>query len=395
MQVSTYRLAKLMDRVREIAERPSNREKADMWRPLDPKGWEPAFIRTLPKRSPGGKIPFVVEPGLGLWSKLLGFSLHDYYHDPLTYAVAQLEMKVFHADHFDDDTVIDKGFRLMISTTLEGSLMGVPYELSEEGHPRLDYRRPPILSMEDIASFRPPDFHASGTMPALHGFYSTLRELLDEDFLVKFPDWIMGPFGVAAAMRGFENLLMDMVADREFAVRLLNLVIEARKGWQRELDGFLGIRRSRGLLGNDDVSCPTLSPAMYRESLLPLEKGLCEYYGGIFYWHSCGNTTGLLEHIAEIPRIDLFHCGPWTDVARACRCFEGRETALEIMVEPIDKVQLARGAERTAFLREIAGQIPPDTNCYIKADSLEVLRNPGQELEAVTAWISAAREVLG
>ncbi len=395
MDVSKSRLKALMDEVRKVLASVTNQNNRQYWQALNRKTWEPAFIRTLPDRKKNGKIPFVLELGLGMWSQILGFNLRDYYHDPLTYATAQLEMKLFHAKHFSDDTWLDSSFRLLIATTLEGTLMGVNFGFTEEGHPWLDYQHPPIKTHEDLSKLPLPDFFQTGSMPLLHRFYAQISEALDEDFWVKFPDWIMGPFGVAAEMRGFDRLLIDMVLDTDFIRELLAHIVKSRQHWQAQLDAFLGIQRHFGLLGNDDVNCPTLSPALYRDFLLPIEKDLSRYYGGLYYWHSCGRTTPLLPYISEIPELSLFHCGPWTDISQACQTFADTDTALEIMIEPVDLVQMATPRQMREYLREVAAQIPAETNCYIKVDSIEVIRDVGTELQAVKNWIGAAREVLG
>jgi hypothetical protein len=240
-----------------------------------------------------------------------------------------------------------------------------------------------------------PDFFGGGVMPEIHRLYAEMKDALDDDFVVKFPDWIMGPFGVACQLRGFDRILMDFVLNPGFAERILRFVVGARKSWQRECDRFLGTGRTRGVLGNDDVNCPTMSPSHYREILLPLEIELSESYGGISYWHSCGNTTRLLDAIACIPNLDLFHCGPWTDVSSACRIMGKQSVAVEICIEPVDQVQSASPAVQKRHLEDTIAQIPVDTACYIKVDSLEVIRDLPTELEAIQSWLRVARTVLG
>jgi hypothetical protein len=395
MEVSRDLIKKLMEDVRAIHESPQNQARAAYWHLVPPEEWEPALIRTLPRRGPAGKIPFVCEPALAMWSQILDFDLRAYYHDPLVYLTAQLEMKIYHAQHFKDDTFIDKSFRLMFATLLEGSMLGVTVGFTRQGHPWLDYLNPPVKSGDDLERLESPDFYRSGIMPALHRFYAEMNEALDDDFLVKFPDWIMGPFGVACELRGFDQFLVDLILDPEFARRLLRSVVEARKSWQAQCDRFLGVERTRGLLGNDDVNCPTLSPALYRDVILPYEVELSDHYGGIFYWHSCGDTTRLLDDVAHIPILDLFHCGPWTEVGKAGRVVGGRGVPLEICPDPVNKVQMVSPADQKRHLEDLATQVPADVNCYVKIDSLEVVRDLATELASIQNWITMAREVLG
>lgn len=396
MKISIDRAKALMDQVRAIEAGESNRARSRLWQMTPRETFEPAFIRTLPCRRAGdGKIPFVVEPALGMWAEILGFDRRAYYTDPLTYLTVELEKKVYHAQHFPDDTYIDKSFRILIATALEASLVGVPYHFTPTGHPWPDYLNPPVQTQLDLAKLKLPDFYRTGLMPGVLRLYEAMRRILDDDFLVKFPDWIMGPFGVAAEMRGFDGLLIDMLQQPAFIEDLFAYIIEARLHWQAECDRYLGVRRTRGLLGNDDVNTPTLSPQLYREMVLPLEMNLCATYGGIFYWHSCGNTSALLPDIARIPVLELFHVGPKTNVAQAAAVFGARTVPLEICPDPVETVQQATPVQQRRLLEKIAAQIPGDVNCYIKIDSLEVVRTLDEEIAAIQSWIAAARQVLG
>lgn len=396
MAPSIDRIKTLMDEVRAIEASAPNQARKRLWQARPHAEFEPAFIRTLPyARARGGKIPFVVEPALGMWVHILGFDRRAYYTDPVTYLTVELEKKVYHARLFRDDTYIDKSFRILIATALEASLVGVPYAFTAEGHPLPDYLHPPVKEPSDLARLELPDFHRTGLMPTVIRLYEEMRRLLDDDFLVKFPDWIMGPFGVATELRGFDGLLIDMVQRPAFVEKLFAYVVEARLHWQAACDAYLGVRRTRGLLGNDDVNTPTLSPWLYREMVLPWEQKLCATYGGIFYWHSCGDTSALIPDIARIPTLDLFHVGPKTDIARAAQAFGPRAIPLEICPDPIEKVQQATPDQQRDHLAAVRDQIPADVSCCIKVDSLEVLRSPEAELATIQQWIATARELLG
>jgi hypothetical protein len=44
---------------------------------------------------------------------------------------------------------------------------------------------------------------------------------------------------------------------------------------------------------------------------------------------------------------------------------------------------------------DLYNAIPDDTTCYIKVDSLEIIRDLPSEMEAIGSWIRMAREVMG
>ncbi|MCZ7542980.1 MAG: hypothetical protein M5R40_05320 [Anaerolineae bacterium] len=396
MAPSIDRIKTLMDEVRAIEASAPNQARKRLWQARPHAEFEPAFIRTLPyARARGGKIPFVVEPALGMWVHILGFDRRAYYTDPVTYLTVELEKKVYHARLFRDDTYIDKSFRILIATALEASLVGVPYAFTAEGHPLPDYLHPPVKAPSDLARLDLPDFHRTGLMPTIIRLYEEMRRLLDDDFLVKFPDWIMGPFGVATELRGFDGLLIDMVQRpglRRAALCVCRRSAPALAGGMRRLPGRQAHARPAGQRRREYTHALA---RLYREMVLPWEQKLCATYGGIFYWHSCGDTSALIPDIARIPTLDLFHVGPKTDIARAAQVFGPRAIPLEICPDPIEKVQQATPDQQRDHLAAVRDQIPADVSCCIKVDSLEVLRSPEAELATIQQWIATARELLG
>jgi hypothetical protein len=79
---------------------------------------------------------------------------------------------------------------------------------------------------------------------------------------------------------------------------------------------------------NDEVTHPVVSPKMYEECILPSEIRLAEHFGGLSYWHSCGNTTFLYKLIGRIPNLEMVTVSAWSDVERA-----GREYSLDMALE--------------------------------------------------------------
>jgi len=395
MDTSTEHIRELMDRVREIELSPSNQAKKRYWNIVPNDQWEPAQIRDIPRPLNEGPLPFVVQPATSMWSHILGFDIKEFFTEPRVYLTAMLEQTVWAAEHIDDDTFHNRSFRLLYGTLLEGSMMGLPWHFDETGYPRFDYDHPPLTKPEDLSKMKMPDFYTSGLMPLILRMYEEMKELLDDDFLVKFPDWLMGPFGVACEMRGFSNFLTDLVLEPQFAQDLLTFIVESRKQWTRQCNEYLGlINRTRGTLGNDDVACPTLSPKIYAEQILPFERDLHDFYGRLFYWHSCGNTTALLEIIRELPEIELIHVGPWTDRAKAVEIF-AETSALEFCPDPVEEVQMADEERIRQWLGELVGLRKPEMAVYIKVDSLEVIRDLKTELDAIQRFIRIAREVTG
>ena len=86
---------------------------------------------------------------------------------------------------------------------------------------------------------------------------------------------------------------------------------------------------------NDEVQVPMISPLIYRDVVLPYEKELHDYYGGLHYWHSCGDATPFIPLVDELPHIDMIHSGAFSDPEKVVSTFSQR-SALEIAVRSIE-----------------------------------------------------------
>ena len=197
-----------------------------------------------------------------------------------------------------------------------------------------------------------------------------------------------GTFWSGCALRKMQNLLADILLSPEFVHKLMQFITEARKEWVKERAKFLGQKIGKGDLDDDEVNSPSLSPQQYEEFILPYEKKLCQFHGGIGYWHSCGDTTKLLNSIRKIPKIDMFHIGPWTDLKKSKEVF-GKDTALEKCLMPTVDVQLASQSKMEAKLDEIRG-ILDGTSYTVRADGLQVINSVEEDIIVIKKWTKLA-----
>ena len=347
--------------------------------------------RGLPPEDMSYGIPITVEPRRPMWSKILNFDIKRYFTEGGTYLEARLRMKIYKFTQFEDSTPIDRGIGVWLGCPFEPSLFGImPVYLPGE-EPWIA-RSPVIHDEKDLNKMEYPDFYKSGMMPQAHKMYEEIKELADkEGFTVGFPTWMMGPFGIAVCLRGREDLLVDMKLRPAFVHKLMRFIVDSRKQWFTEKAQFLGTGIDKGVLDNDDVNCPMFSPEIYKELVLPYEKELCEFHGGISFWHSCGDITPLLQLIREIPQIDLLHVGPWTSLEAAVRVF--KNTPLEKCLHPLRDVQSATKEEIEYNLKELI-RAAKDASVTIRADGIQVLHSLEQDLEKIKLWISIARRLV-
>jgi uroporphyrinogen-III decarboxylase len=241
-----------------------------------------------------------------------------------------------------------------------------------------------IKNYSDISNLEVPDFFKSGLMPLAHEMYNEMLELTNGQLTISLPHWFRGPFGVATHLRGTNELLMDLYLNPEFVHELMDLITRARKIWCNERAKLVSSRIEPGVLSNDEVNSPALSPKLYKNFILPYEKLLCDFHGGISYWHSCGNITGLLKSISEIEKLDILHIGPWTNAEKAKEIFTN-SVSYEICLMPTRDVYSSHPEEMRHKIQKI-NRIMKGSAYTIRADGFQVVNDLERNIRAIKQW---------
>lgn len=337
-------------------------------------------------------MPITVEPEISMWAKLLNFDVEQFYTRPEEYLENSLKISLYRFRRFNDDTGIRKIIRIWLGVVMEPSLFGVGPIYSSDSSPWIS-KEPVIRSEDDVDHLQYPDFRRSGLMPLAHEFYENISRLLPDDFRVIFPEWDRGPFGMAIALRGMENVLKDMIMRPDLVHKLMRFVTESRIRWTRDRSSFLGHRVEKGDMYDDEVNSPMLSPNRFEEFVLPYELQLCEFHGGIYYWHSCGNVAPLVKELRKIPSLDYLHVGPWTDLRAVLDVFGN--TPLMICLDPVADVQTVTDEKIESKLRGTVGScLEHDTPFNIRADGLQVMSALKHDLAQIHHWVRVSRETI-
>jgi hypothetical protein len=173
-----------------------------------------------------------------------------------------------------------------------------------------------------------------------------------------------------------------MIDDPKFVHEMMAFATVCIKEWWTERIRFLGEDGLEPLLlGNDEVGVPLISPALYEEFILPYEIDLSDYFGGIDYWHSCGNCTELLSLLALIPNLRMMDVGPWTALQPAVELF-GKRPGSSIMkrLHPVSEVLMASEEQIRARLLQIKATCY-DVPYMLFFDGLNVLGDVEQTVE--------------
>lgn len=387
-QQKDYLLA-LIERVDEISACDVMRSRAAHWQ---------RYQAGIPASSdPQGPL-YTVDLGIPTWARLLQFDINQYFTDIFTQIDVQLRMRIFQFEHFDDDTLVGPGIGVSpLGTALEPAVLGVPITYQPDTVPWAERSVPVISSPAELANRPQPDFYTAGPMPLLHRMYAEAVELMDGltggRWKVSFPAAIRGILGLAQTLRGpHENILIDMLEQPDFAHQIMRYVLDFRIHFARERARFLHEPVGLGHIGNDEVTVPVVSPAIYRDFLLPYETELCRFHNGLSCWHSCGDTGPLAKLIRQIPDIRQFYTGPWTDLHLVMEAF-GTATPLDVAVHVVDDVLAASPEQMRSKIErviEICGNAP----LKLRAGSIDSVFGLEEDIRQARTWAAVARGVV-
>ena len=383
------KIRKLEERIRELVDTRENKRRAEIW--SDHRGATDYIWHPLPKTKE--KMPYSFEIERIGYAQMLNFSLVKFYTDPIEFVMRQLEMNVFKFETFSEDcTPIAKSITYWPGVGYEMSLMGQPQYYSEED--AWIGRDPVIKERVPLAEIEYPDFFENPIMKETDVFYNKMREVLSDDFTLLYPQWCRSPWSIAFAIRGYENLVYDYAEDPEWLLGFVNLIAEYRVRWSEQRAKYLGTPLVPTNFYNDEVMAPTISRDMYRDMILPSEKRISEAFGGINYWHSCGDTTPFLQEINSIPNVAMVQVSPWTNVQEAVKVYD-KTKVLEIAIHPLADVMMPDYPERIdEKIREIKAATT-EFKSVCRADGFMVMNGDIEgSIKKLQHWIDRANEIL-
>jgi uroporphyrinogen-III decarboxylase len=381
----------LFGQVEEIIESSQNLANKSLWESRI--AWPRDMWRGFPKLKPSqGKIPFLVFPDNALWAKILKVDLREYYSHPEVHLKTQLRMNIYHFNYWKDNTYYTRDLFIWFGVVTELSFFGPKIVLfpNREGW----IESPPLLAKKrDLGLLQRPDFYKSGLMPKVHEFYERMSELVGGRFRVLFPMWVRGPFCIAAHLRGLENIIMDMLEDSKFVHKLMRFITDSEKEWAKKRAKFLHSPIGKSFLFNDEVGLPLITPKMYEEFVLPYEIELSNFYGGILYWHSCGDTSNFVSLIRKIPGLKMFHIGPRTDISKVAVAF-GADVSLDVDLDPLRDILEADEEKMNLRIRKIIDICRErDIPFCIRADGFQPVHTLEEDLPRIKLWINIAQSL--
>lgn len=353
-QVGTRdRIQRLIDRFVELCHSPENEHRRQYWL-LEDCARDQWHGTPVPGRfREKGAIPFTIDVQYPVWQSLWPmYDLEEVFTEPKVFLDFQLARKIAQFQWLPEDTYLDNDIFVYLGTVFEPSLFGVSVHYSHDGNPAV-VPEPVIKSKSDLVGRPIPDFYQSGLMPVAHRMWEEISELVGERLNVRFVEWLRSPFGVAIDIRGFQNLLLDMLGDPGFFHDILDYVVESQIAWYDDWSKLLGKQPEGISLFNDEIDGNILSIKHYKENIFRHEKALNDAFGLLTYYHSCGDLTPMMSQIERLPRIRMLDLGPYTDKPGALQAL-GKEFLFEIRVHPErDLLRTSRSKMRRVLQRHV------------------------------------------
>ncbi len=377
------------DEIRALCETDENRRREAVWKHSNVSS---DYFHAIPKER--DKSALVIELEREAYMEALGFDIVEFYHDPYLHYLAGLKTQIYKFRHFRDDTPVAKRQPVYESTAFEKCIFGGDEHVIYTEHDAVATKTPLILEREDLDKMEYPDFHKSGCMPRAIRFFEKIRDIAADDFDVAFPQWGRSPWGTAWFLRGTNDVMIDYIEEPEWLLKLLDFIAESRMRWTKQRNEYLGLSIGPANIYNDEVTSPLVSPRLYEECILPSEIKLAEFFGGISYWHSCGNTTMMYPLINSIPNLEMVTVSAWSDVARAAEGYS-RDKALEVQLHNYRDV-LHPETEHT--LSDRIKLIKDSVSGYrsiVHACGLVFIEGYDKTLEMIQRMTDTARGILG
>lgn len=260
--------------------------------------------------------------------------------------------------------------------------MGCTMSVSEQGLPSV--AEGIVEEAPDIERLEPPDPEAAATLRPRLEMIDGLRRRLGSDVLIL--TYIPGPFTLAGLLCGVDRLMMAVIQDPPFVERLVSAAGDA-------VMPFLRATACRGadllVVADPSASSTVISPDHFNQFAYPFLRRLMREIsavGAIPSLHICGNTTPILEMMAETGArvIEIDHLVGLADAVSRV----GGTTCLQGNIDPVKVLRMGtedevRQAARVCLGAAGRGRFILSSGCEIPA---------GTPIANVRAMVDAARE---
>jgi len=226
-----------------------------------------------------------VTPILMAWAAhFIGCTYRDYYLDGDVLVEAQLA--VTKAFNLDQASAISDPWR-------EASAYGMQFDYPPDGVGRP--RELLIKSRADASRLGRIDVKNSPRTKQRIGSVGKMAERIGATHSVL--GWVEGPLAEYSDLRGVENAMLDLIDAPDVFVQAGKIIIDNAIAF-----ALAQIEAGADMVGIGDSAASLISPEMYAELVMPLERRLIAAIheaGAAAKLHVCGNITNIVQHMAK------------------------------------------------------------------------------------------------
>ena len=324
------------------------------------------------------------------WIQLFNYSINRFHTDPAFNLETQIRQKIFHLDHFNDDSTFGMDVSASLGMYFEYTLVGIDVQHQDDGVPNMAHH--PLQQTPDLRLLKRHDYRTSGVMPAMFRLRDALQALAKGRLSVSLPRWDRGPLDLAIQLRGYDNFVGDTMDRPEFVHALMRFLIEERIRWWDAYLADTGATDKAAMIADDWINIPFISPAMFEEFVLPYYLELERYHGRTPYIHSCGDKVPVQKMLLRIKTLDTYEVNHWTSLEGTLANLPADKfLSISILNSEVllsDEAKMRRELERIA------------TACRgrrysVCAQAIEKLHTDmNEDISQVQRWLRVAREVL-
>ncbi|MFH1566351.1 MAG: hypothetical protein ABIL09_00005, partial [Gemmatimonadota bacterium] len=252
---------------------------------------------------------------------LFGFDFNDYYGDPGFMLEQELRQRIFWLDNTGGDD--GAGFGVCPTTGFywDITLFGQRIRTTPGGVP--EFLPHPLAAEPQVDLLERFDFQSSGDMPLLLRQHRELQRLSAERYGgaidVAFPRFHRGPLDILVQLRGYEAFVADLAERPEFVRQALDRLVGERLRWNQARAAYLGepFPWPETFIADDWLNPPFLSPAIFRDFVLPAYRTIEANEGPVKGVHTCGPLGPLVaDLLASFPGITTLDLSGWNDFGR-------------------------------------------------------------------------------
>lgn len=300
-----------------------------------------------------------------------GISHLDYFTLPEQWMRANLYIE----DHFPD-MIFLPGFWVEYGMATEPSAFGCKITWWKDSPPSI---HPTLRDISDASQLRVPNPSEDGLMPLVLNLYRHLEKNLREHGHPIKMVAARGPLAIAAHLRGFTELLMDLKLFPSETKGLLEVTTQTVIQWLRaQIDNLSEVE---GILVLDDI-VGFLSPSDYLEFAHPYLKRIFSSFGNMVkVYHNDSKIDHLLENLADTG----FHVLNFSHTLDMGEVWQkiGNRICLMGNVPPLDVLTRGNPEEVKSFAIQCIRKTDGGRNLILSAGGGVSPGTPAQNIEAL------------